>query len=51
MNKLFAPMFSLAAALALATPVVAQERPLGLVGLKIAVADYDRARVSTPCSG
>jgi predicted enzyme related to lactoylglutathione lyase len=43
MNKLFAPMFGWAAALALASPAVAQERPLGLVGLKIAVADYERA--------
>jgi predicted enzyme related to lactoylglutathione lyase len=37
MNKLF----GLAAAIALASPALAQERPLGLQGVKIAVADYE----------
>ncbi len=39
MNKLF----GLAAAIALAAPAAAQQIPIGLQGIKIAVADYERA--------
>jgi catechol 2,3-dioxygenase-like lactoylglutathione lyase family enzyme len=35
--------FALACVLATATPALAQERPTGLVGVKIAVDDYERA--------
>jgi predicted enzyme related to lactoylglutathione lyase len=38
MNKLF----GLAAAIALASPALAQQAPTGLHGIKIAVADYER---------